>query len=102
MAGPGAPPPGSGRRSGDGWVLERPCATGWGRSTVVGVHDGALKVKACRPPPRGEGQRELVRYSQGARHRQAPVRLVRGERSRVKTLEVAADITPLCEPAAGS
>ena len=60
------------------------------RSEIVGLHDGALKIRIAAPPVEGAANDELVRFlarklgvSRGA------VRLVSGTSSRNKTIRIA-------------
>jgi uncharacterized protein (TIGR00251 family) len=60
------------------------------RSAVIGLHDGRLKVALCAPPVDGEANRALLAFFADAlgQPRRA-VELVRGEKSRQKTLAIA-------------
>ena len=67
------------------------------RSEVVGDHDGALKVRLAAPPVDGAANRELVKLlARKLSVAQSAVRVVAGESSRNKLVEVeglsAADI----------
>jgi uncharacterized protein (TIGR00251 family) len=59
------------------------------KSAVLGLHDGRLKVALAAPPVDGEANQELIAFFAGAlgKPRRA-VTLVRGERSRQKTLAI--------------
>jgi uncharacterized protein (TIGR00251 family) len=62
------------------------------RTRFAGIHDGALRVRLAAPPVDGKANAALVRFLADALDvpRRA-LRIVRGETSRSKTLEVDAD-----------
>jgi uncharacterized protein (TIGR00251 family) len=64
------------------------------RTTVLGVHDGRLKVALAAPPVDGEANAALVAFLAGALGvRRAQVALVRGETGRRKAVRVVG-VTP--------
>lgn len=59
------------------------------RDAIVGVHDGALKVALTAPPVEGAANDALVRLlAKALGVPKGAVRLVQGERSRDKVLEI--------------
>lgn len=59
------------------------------RDAIVGVHDGALKVALTAPPVEGAANEALVRLlAKALGVPKGAVRLVQGERSRDKVLEI--------------
>ncbi|MCU0677011.1 MAG: DUF167 domain-containing protein [Myxococcota bacterium] len=60
------------------------------RDAIVGVHDGALKVALTAPPVEGAANDALVRLlAKALGVPKGAVRLVQGERSRDKVVEIA-------------
>ena len=60
------------------------------RAAIVGVHDGALKVALTAPPVEGAANDALVRLlAKALGVPKGAVRLVQGERSRDKVVEIA-------------
>jgi uncharacterized protein len=60
------------------------------RSEVVGIHDGALKVKVAAPPVEGAANQELVRFlAKKFRMPRASVTLISGANSKNKVIRVA-------------
>ena len=59
------------------------------RSEIVGMHGTALKVRLQAPPVEGAANDELIDFLARTYHvpRRA-VRIVRGERSRIKLVEI--------------
>lgn len=59
------------------------------REALLGVHDGALKIALTAPPVDGEANAALIAYLAGALGvPKRAVRIVRGETSKTKTVEV--------------
>lgn len=59
------------------------------RNALVGVEEGALRIRLTAPPVEGEANRALVRFlAEALGLRPAQVRLVAGGRSRRKWVEV--------------
>lgn len=59
------------------------------REAVVGEHDGALKIALTAPPVDGEANAALVAFvAKALRVPKSSVSLVRGERSKQKTLSI--------------
>lgn len=59
------------------------------REALLGVHDGALKIALTAPPVDGEANAALIAYLAGALGvPKRSVRIVRGETSKTKTVEV--------------
>lgn len=57
------------------------------KSAVVGVHDGCLKVALDAPPVEGQANRALIAlFAKLLKRPRAAIALVRGEKSRRKTL----------------
>lgn len=83
------------RRTDDGWRLDVHVQPGARRSEVAGLHGGRLKIRVAGPPVEGKANTELVRYvaERLAIPRRA-VRIIRGERSRAKTLLVVGPADP--------
>jgi hypothetical protein len=72
------------------------------RETIVGVHDGALKVRLTAPPVEGAANRALCALlARRLRVAKSAVAVVAGERSRYKTVRVkgaaAESVQALCE-----
>jgi uncharacterized protein (TIGR00251 family) len=62
------------------------------RSEITGWTYGALAVRLAAPPVDGKANDELIRLvARALRLRQMDVQIVKGQSSRNKTLEVAAD-----------
>lgn len=60
------------------------------REAVVGEHDGALRIALTAPPVDGEANAALVAFvARALSVPKASVRIVRGERSKRKTLAIA-------------
>jgi hypothetical protein len=60
------------------------------KSAVVGVHGDRLKVALAAPPVDGAANRALIAFfARALRVRERDVALLRGERSRKKTLAIA-------------
>lgn len=64
------------------------------KSEIIGEHEGALKVRIQAPPVDGKANKELVRFL--AREvfglSRSQVRLIRGDKSRSKVLELDVDV----------
>lgn len=61
------------------------------RTEVAGVHAGALRVRLAAPPVDGKANAALIRFLSAALSiPRAAIRIVRGESSRSKTIEVNA------------
>ncbi len=83
------------RRTDDGWRFDVHVQPGARRSEVAGLHGGRLKIRVAGPPVEGKANTELVRYVAdrlGVPRR--AVHIVRGERSRAKTLLVVGRADP--------
>jgi uncharacterized protein (TIGR00251 family) len=81
----------------DGWITfavrVQPRAS---RTEIVGVHNGALKVRVAAPPVDGAANEELVRGL--AKLLQIPAReieLVRGQTGRLKHLRIPTRYAPV-------
>ena len=59
------------------------------REEIVGVHDGALRVRVTAPPLEGRANRAVVEFLAGClRLPKSSVKIAGGERSPRKTIEV--------------
>ena len=88
-------PPAWARRDGDAWLLELYVQPGAKATTVVGAHDGRLKLKIAAPPVDNKANVHLLGWL-AARLGvpKSAVRLVRGETSRQKTVTIIGVETP--------
>ncbi len=69
----------------DGILLDLAIQPRASRSAVVGIHDGALKLRLTAPPVEGAANKECVRLlSKTFGIAKTRIRLVKGERSRRK------------------
>src|SRR3990172_11963869 len=60
------------------------------REEIAGVHDGALRVRVTAPPLEGRANRAVVALlAERLRLPQSSVKIAGGERSPLKTIEVA-------------
>lgn len=60
------------------------------REEIVGVHDGALRVRVTAPPLEGRANRAVVELlAERLRLPRSSVKIAGGERSPLKTIEVA-------------
>ncbi len=84
------------RRHGTGWLLEVHAQPGARSNGIAGLHGERLKVRIASPAVDGRANEALVRYL--AERLDVPrgtVHLIRGERSRDKSVVVdAADARP--------
>jgi len=74
------------------------------RTAVVGLHDGRVKVALAAPPVDGAANVTLLQFfAEALSLRSSDVTLVRGDKSRQKTLAIVgsteAAVRALCEPA---
>ena len=86
---------------GDTIVLDVHVVPRASKTQVVGLHDGRVKVALDAPPVDGAANAALVRFFADALGlKQRDVTLVRGEKSRQKTLAIVgareADVRALC------
>lgn len=59
------------------------------KTEIVGLHDGALKIKIKAPPVDGKGNEEVIRFlSELCGVAKNKIVLLHGEKSRHKTLEI--------------
>ena len=59
------------------------------KCTIVGLHDGALKIKLTKPPVDGEANAECCRFmAKSLGIAKSQIILVRGSTSRHKTLQI--------------
>jgi uncharacterized protein (TIGR00251 family) len=76
-------------------VAARPNA---GRSAVVGVHAGALKVALGAPPEKGKANKELLAFlAKALGIRKQQLELTAGQTSRLKSIRVDLDPQTLRE-----
>lgn len=77
-------------RAGEGWVrFDVRVAPRASRTALCGVQEGALRISLTAPPTDGAANAALVALvAKTLRVPKRAVRIVRGERSRHKTLEV--------------
>jgi uncharacterized protein (TIGR00251 family) len=60
------------------------------RSEVVGLHDGALRIRIAAPPVEGAANRELVKFlAQRFKVAQAAITLISGASSKSKIIRIA-------------
>lgn len=72
-----------------GFVLQIAAQPNARTTEVVGVHDGALKIKVASPPVDGAANEALVAFLASTLGlKQRDIRLVRGESGRRKTVEL--------------
>jgi uncharacterized protein (TIGR00251 family) len=77
------------RLTGDGVRVPIRVAPRASRDAIVGVHDGALKIALTAPPVEGAANDALVRLlAKALGVPKGAVRLVQGERSRDKVVEI--------------
>jgi uncharacterized protein (TIGR00251 family) len=86
----------------DGAQLEVLVAPRASKERILGTHDGALKVALTAPPVDGEANAALCAYLASRLHvAKSAVRIVRGQTSKRKTVEIAgvaaADLHALVE-----
>jgi len=84
-------------------VLVAPRAS---KTTVVGVHDGALKIRLAAPPVDGEANKELISFlAKKLEVGKSSLRILSGERSKRKRVCVngcsAADVQKTLSPSFG-
>ncbi|HPF20780.1 MAG TPA: DUF167 domain-containing protein [Syntrophomonas sp.] len=73
----------------DGVCLEVQVQPRSSRNQVVGEQDGRLKIKLTAPPVEGEANQALVNFLAGLLHiPKKNIRLLRGESSRHKLIEI--------------
>jgi uncharacterized protein len=79
------------RRDGDDWLLDCWLQPRGGRDAVIGLHDGALKIRIGAPPVDGAANEALIRFIAAEFGvSQSSVVLERGQTSRRKRLRVRA------------
>ncbi len=85
------------RQTARGVMLDLSIVPGAKRSELVGLHDGALRVRLGAPPVDGKANEELLRWiaAQLAQPRRA-VSLVRGASSRRKQVLVDVPLAVVC------
>lgn len=82
------------RRDGDDWLLECWLQPRGGRDGILGLHDGAIKIRIGAPPVDGAANEALIRFlASEFRVGRTQVRLESGQTSRRKRVRV-------CGPAA--
>jgi len=85
------------KRSPQGWLLSVHAQPGAKRTEISGLHGDALKVRVAAPPVEGRANDELVAFVAAALGvPKKSVAVVKGARSRRKTVSVAA---PQADPA---
>jgi len=85
------------KRSPQGWLLAVHAQPGAKRTEISGLHDDALRVRVAAPPTEGRANDELVAFLAAALGiPKRSVVVVKGERSRRKTVSIAA---PQADPA---
>lgn len=86
------------RPDGDGWRISIRVQPSGGRSRIIGVHGGSLKVRVSAPANEGKANAELVRFiAELAGTRRSAVSIVSGDRSRDKVLAVDGGIDALID-----
>ncbi len=79
----------------DGVRLAVQITPGAKKNEVLGVHDGALKLKLQAQPIEGQANEALVRYlAKALAVPRSAIRITHGLTSRKKLLEVAAPLLP--------
>jgi uncharacterized protein (TIGR00251 family) len=62
------------------------------KSEVSGLHDGKIKIRICAPPVEGAANEALVKFVSGELGiSKSKVKLISGEKSRHKTLQIDMD-----------
>jgi uncharacterized protein (TIGR00251 family) len=85
------------KRSPQGWLLAVHAQPGAKRTEISGLHGDALKVRVAAPPAEGRANDELAAFvAEALGVPKKSVTVVKGARSRHKTVSVAA---PQADPA---
>lgn len=63
------------------------------KTETAGLHDGKLKIRLNAPPVDGGANKELINFiSKSLNLKKSDVKINSGEKSRIKTLEILANI----------
>jgi len=93
------------RRAGNGWLIAVHVQPGAKKSEIAGLHGEALKVRIAAPAVDDKANLALLAFiAERVGVARSKVRLLRGERSREKQIEILAadvDVERLLAPASG-
>ena len=68
------------------------------KTEISGEHDGKLKIRVCAPPVEGAANEALVKFiSKTLGTSKSKVRIISGEKSRHKTLQIDMDECDIIE-----
>lgn len=79
------------RRTGDGWLIAVHAQPGAKKSEIAGLHGESLKVRVAAPAVDDKANHALVAFiAERVGVARSKVRVLRGERSREKQIEISA------------